>query len=146
MVASLISGSGLSLLTESEAPVPTQIRHRVLDLARSGGGSVDSLAHSNRTIDQLPQRVAVDVIEAPDVQAALSALVRTQPRQHRLMPALELADQVDDQMLAARCETCQRRIALVAAGVPVVIAAETDDAGSPHGRRFTGDLPHHGAQ
>jgi hypothetical protein len=81
MVASLISGSGLSRLTESEAPVPTQIRHRVLDLARwtyasgrvrqhsslvtacgsfrlqamlgarSGGGSVDSLAQANRTID-----------------------------------------------------------------------------------------------
>src|SRR5262249_22213948 len=39
----------------------------------------------------------------------------------------------------------QRRIALVAAGVPVVIGAETDDAGSPHGRRLTGDLLHHGA-
>src|SRR5215831_13088889 len=125
MVASLISGSGLSRLTQSEAPVPAQIRHRVL----RGGGPVDSLAHSNRTIDQLPQRVAVDVIEAPDVQAALSALVRTQPRQHRPMPSLEVADQVDGQMLAARRETGQRRIPLAAAGVPVVIDAETDDAG-----------------
>ena len=80
MVAPLSPGSGLSRLTESEAPVPTQIRRRVLDLARwtfvsgrgrhsslataygssrlqvmlgarSGGGSVDSLADTNRTID-----------------------------------------------------------------------------------------------
>src|SRR5215467_11652453 len=62
------------------------------------------------------------------------------------MPALELADQVDGQLLAARRETCQRRIALSAAGVPVVVGAETVNARCPRGRRLTGDLLHHGAQ
>ena len=73
MVASLISRSDLSRLTVSEAPVQAQIRHRALELARwthapdpgrllsllataasSGGGSADSLAQANQTIDQLP--------------------------------------------------------------------------------------------
>ena len=88
----------------------------------------------------------IDVIEAPDVQAALPALVRTQPGQYRLMPVLELADQIDDQVLTARCEARQRPVALMTAGVPVVVRAETDDARSPHGRRLTGDLLHQGAQ
>ena len=48
------------------------------------------------------RRVELDIIEAPDVQAALSGLVRAQARQHRLMPVCELADEVDDQMLTAR--------------------------------------------
>ena len=104
---------GFVAVDKSEALMPTQIRRERLDLARrtcgppghqrpgtfasarSGGGPVDSPAHPNRTIDQLPQRTAVDLIEAPDIQAALSARVRTQPRQHRPVPALELADQVD---------------------------------------------------
>jgi hypothetical protein len=44
----------------------------------------------------------VDAIEALDIQAALPGPVRAQPRQHRLMPVLELADQIDDQVLTAR--------------------------------------------
>jgi len=34
----------------------------------------------------------------------------------------------------------------MAAGIPVVVGAETDDAGSPHRRRLAGDLLHHRAQ
>src|SRR5215472_17345620 len=121
MVASLISGSGLSRSVSRRRQcrlryVAGAVRPRPPDLrsadqrpdtvasARSAESSVDSPPHSNGTIDQLPQRIPVDVIEALDVQAALPALVRTQPRQRRLMPALELADQVDGQMLAARWE------------------------------------------
>jgi len=88
----------------------------------------------------------VNVIEPLDIQAAFPGPVRTQPGQHRPMPGLELADQIDDQVLAARRETGQRPVALMTAGVPVVVHAETDDARSPHGRRLTGDLPHQGAQ
>src|SRR5580700_1524882 len=88
----------------------------------------------------------VHLVEALDVQAALSGLVRAQPRQHRLVRVPELADKIDGQVLAARREAGQRRVALVAAGIPVVVGAETDDAGSPHRRRVTSDLLHHGAQ
>ena len=66
------------------------------------GSAVDAFADPDGAIDELAERVEVDVIEAPDVQAALSGLVRAQARQHRLMPVCELADQVDDQMLTAR--------------------------------------------
>jgi hypothetical protein len=62
------------------------------------------------------------------------------------MPGLELADQIDDQVLAARRKARQRPVAVVTAGVPVVVRAETDDARAPHGRRLTGDLLHQGAQ
>jgi hypothetical protein len=48
--------------------------------------------------------------------------------------------------LAARREGRQSRIALVTAGVPVVVRAEADDAAPPHRRRLAGDLLHHGAQ
>lgn len=78
-----------------------------------GGRSVDALMYPDRTVDQLAKRVMVYVVEAPEVQAALSRVVRAQPRQHRLVPVLEPADQVDRQVLAARRETCQRRVALV---------------------------------
>jgi len=88
----------------------------------------------------------VDVIEAFDIQAAFPGPVRTQPGQHRPMPGLELANQVDDQVLAARREARQRPVALMTAGVPVVVRAEADDARAPHGRRLTGDLLHQGAQ
>ena len=66
------------------------------------GRAVDALADPDGAIDELAERVEVDVIEALDVQAALSGLVRAQARQHRLMPVCELADEVDDQMLTAR--------------------------------------------
>jgi hypothetical protein len=66
------------------------------------GSAVDAFADPDGAIDELAERVEVDVIEALDVQAALSGLVRAQTRQHRLMPVCELADQVDDQMLTAR--------------------------------------------
>ena len=69
---------------------------------RSGGSAVDAFADPDRAIDQFAERVEVDVGEAPDVQAALSGLVRAQARQHRLMPVCELADEVDGQMRAAR--------------------------------------------
>src|SRR5580704_9877058 len=88
----------------------------------------------------------VHLDEALDVQAALSGLVRAQSRQHRLVPVPELTDKIDGQVLAAGREACQRRVALMAAGIPVVVGAETDDAGSPHRRRVTSDLLHHGAQ
>src|SRR5262249_47894020 len=71
---------------------------------------------------------------------------RPQPRRPRLVPVTQLAGQVDDQMLAAGREAGQRRVALMPAGVPVVVRAETDDAGSPHRRRLAGDLLHQGAQ
>src|SRR5262249_60481625 len=83
-----------------------------------GGGSADALAYPDGTVDQLAKRVVVHIVEALEVQAALSGLVRAQPRQHRLVPVLELADQIDDQAPAARRETCQRRVALLAPGVP----------------------------
>ena len=66
------------------------------------GSAVDAFADPDGAIDELAERVEVDVIEAPDVQAALSGLVRAQARQHRLMSVCELADEVDDQMLTAR--------------------------------------------
>src|SRR5262249_45831555 len=105
-----------------------------------------ALAHPDGTVDQLAKRAVVHIIESLEVQAALSGPVRAQPCQHRLVPAGELADQVDDQVLAARREARQRRVALVPGAVPVVVRAEADDAGSPHGRWLTGDLLHHGAQ
>ena len=71
-------------------------------LGLAAGSAVGALADPDGAIDELAERVEVDVIEAPDVQAAHSGLVRAQARQHRLMPVCELADEVDDQMLTAR--------------------------------------------
>src|SRR5215469_821970 len=86
-----------------------------------GGSPVNALAYPDGPVDQLMQRILVHIIEALDIQAALSCLVRAQPRQHRLVPALELADQVDGQVLAAGGEAGQRRVTLAAAGIPVVV-------------------------
>jgi hypothetical protein len=69
---------------------------------RLGGSPVNALADPDRTVDQLAKRLLVRIVKALEVQAALSGLVRAQPRQHRLMPGPELADQVDGQVLAAR--------------------------------------------
>src|SRR5215472_15103392 len=106
--------------------------------ARLAGSPADALAYPYRTVDEFAQRVMVDAAEALEVQAALSGLVRAQPRQHRLVPVFELADQIDGQVLAAGREAGQRRIALVAAGVAVVVGTEADDAGPPHRRRLAG--------
>src|SRR6516164_7902309 len=93
-----------------------------------GGGSVDALADPDGTVDQLAERVLIHVVEALEVQAARPGPVRAQPGQYGPVPVLEPADQVDDQVLAARREARQPRVALVAAGVPVVVGAESDDA------------------
>jgi len=69
---------------------------------RLGGSPVNALAYPDGPVDQLTQRILVHIIKALDIQAALSGLVRAQPCQHRLMPAPELADQVDGQVLASR--------------------------------------------
>src|SRR5215467_1272919 len=105
---------------------------RVLACPRLGGSPVDALAHPDGAVDQLAKRGVVHIVEALEVQAAFSRLVRAEPGQHRPVSIGELADQVDGQVLAARREAGQRRVPLVAAGVPVVVAAKTDDSGPPH--------------
>src|SRR5262245_38687290 len=62
------------------------------------------------------------------------------------MFGLELAAQIEHELLLAGSEADQRTVALVPAGVPVVVLAESDDAGSPEHRRFAGDLLHECAQ
>jgi predicted kinase len=91
------------LVVDNRLTAATPLQDQVATLiARLTGGPVDALANPYRPIDQLTQRILVDIAEALDVQAALPGLVRTQPRQHRLMPVLELGDQIDRQVLAAR--------------------------------------------
>src|SRR5215469_3618402 len=99
---------------EDQANSVASLRGEPLGDMRLGGSPVDALAYPYRTVDELAQRVMVDAVEALEVQAAFSGLVRAQPRQHRLMPIFELADQIDDQVLAAGREAGQRRVALVA--------------------------------
>lgn len=62
-----------------------------LDVPRLGGSAVNALADPDRPVDQLAKRLLVHIVQPPEVQAALPGLVRAQPRQHRLVPGLELA-------------------------------------------------------
>ena len=58
--------------------------------------------YPGRTVDQLAKGIVIHIIEALDVQAALPGLVRAESRQRPPVPVRKLADQVDDQVLAAR--------------------------------------------
>jgi DUF1707 SHOCT-like domain/Glyoxalase-like domain len=74
-------------------------------------------AHPDRPIDQLAQRITVDVIEALNVQAALPGLVRTQPRQRRPLTAEELDERLELALTARTYGELARLVAdLPAAG------------------------------
>src|SRR5262245_27745779 len=84
-----------------------------------------------RLPDDLLQHLNVHVVQALDVQAAAAARVLAQLFQQRAVAVVASVD-VQSQRRLARREADQAGIALVAAGVLVVIAAVTDDAGAPH--------------
>ncbi len=102
--------------------------------------AVDAAVDPHRAVDQRAQHVEIDVGEALEVEASLAGLVRPQPRDQLGVPVLEPARQVQDEVRLAGRETDERRVAFVPAGVPVVVAAEPDDAGAPHHRRLPGDI------
>ena len=73
-------------------------------------------------------------------------VVRAEPSQHTRVAVLEASDQVDREVRPTRRKSSQRRVALVATRVAVVVRAETDDARPPHCRWLTSDLLHNGAE
>jgi hypothetical protein len=95
-------------------------------------GWVEARSNSSRTRTErsisVRSATTIHIAEAPDVRAAFSGLVRTRLRQHPPVSALELADQIDGQVLAARREGCQRRVTLAAVG-----ALRALDAGNADG-------------
>jgi hypothetical protein len=63
-------------------------------------------------VDQLPKHFDVDVVEAPDVQAALTGFKRAEPVKQPRVSIFEAADKIDHQMLFTWREARDRRIAL----------------------------------
>jgi hypothetical protein len=109
--------------------------------SRSRASDGVPLAHlGHRVLDQGAQRVAIDVGERLQIQAALPRLVL--PELRAQLRVLQARTEVEHELLLARREPGDQRLALFAAGVRVGVAVEADDAGAPHLRRMTGDFAH----
>lgn len=96
----------------------------------------------DRLLQQGLEHLHIDVVQALRVEAAFGGLALAQLR-HQLGLLLEDAGRaVDHQLRRARAEGRQRRIALVAAGVGVVVVAVADDRRTIHVRLRAGELVH----
>jgi len=71
--------------------------------SRAGGGaSAGAAMHSDRALDQGAEHLMVDVVEAPEVDAALSRFMRTKPLQQIWISVLNATDEIQHEICLTR--------------------------------------------
>ena len=71
--------------------------------SRAGGGaSVGAAVHSDGALDQSAKHRMVDIVEAPEVDTALSHLMRTKPPQQLWIPVLNATDEIQHKICLTR--------------------------------------------
>jgi hypothetical protein len=113
----------------------------VLELAAALALAVTTLLLCDGAHDQLCKDFEINIAELPNVQASLAHLVLTESRNQLLLPE-DVGREVDGDVVLSRGETRQARVAFATAVIPIVIAAEPDDARPPHLRLLFRRLRH----
>lgn len=100
---------------------------------RCGRRKPTASALGNRFLDESEQDAEVDVGQPLDIQAGLAGLVFAEPFKERF-GALKARRNVNAEVALATREPDEASVTFVTAGVPVVVAAKSDDARTPRSR------------